>query len=61
MTAALEGYEALEGYVEELLHTLRVVLFLAGCEGPGELRARPRVVTGLTGQWIEQLERADTH
>ena len=55
--AALEGYAALGGYLEELLDTLRIVLFLTGSRTPSDLLSRPRVVTGVTADWIEQLRR----
>jgi len=52
LTAALEGYPALEAFVEELLHTLRAVMFLCGARTVEELRNRPRVITGFTAGWI---------
>lgn len=55
LSAALEGYEALRSYVAELLHALRVALFLTGAATVAELRLRERVVTGATAEWLRQL------
>ncbi len=56
MAAALEGYDALRSYIEELLTTLRTVLFLTGSRTPADLRAKERVVLGRTGEWLGQLK-----
>jgi isopentenyl-diphosphate delta-isomerase len=55
MSAALEGYEAVQTYLDELLGTLRVVLFLTGSRTVAELRERPPVITGRTRDWLEAL------
>ena len=55
LTAALESYQALQAYVAELLHTLRVVMFLMAARTPPDLRRRERVITGETGQWLRGL------
>lgn len=56
LTAALEGIDELRAYVQELLHALRVALFLTGSATVAELRTRQRVVTGDTASWLRQLE-----
>ena len=53
LTAALESEDALHVYIAELLHTLRVVLFLSGARSPFDLRARDRVLTGSTASWLQ--------
>jgi len=55
LSAALEGEKALRDYVAELLHALRVVMFLAGCSTPRELRGGERVITGETAVWLKAL------
>ena len=52
LSAALEGDTALHAYVAELLHALRVVLFLTGCRTVQELRTSDRVVLGATAEWL---------
>ncbi len=56
LSAALLGEQQLHAYVEELLHALRVVLFLAGVRRPRDLRALNPVVTGETAEWLRSLE-----
>jgi isopentenyl-diphosphate Delta-isomerase len=55
LEAALAGDEAVERWVQRFCHALRAILFLTGCRSPLELARRPRVVTGATRDWIEQL------
>ncbi len=55
MSAALDGYDALRSYVEELLGTLRVVLFLTGSQTPREVRSRRHIILGRTAEWLRQL------
>ena len=55
LSAALDGPEAIRAYVEELLHTLRVALFLAGAGNVADLKARPHIVTGRTAEWARQM------
>ena len=55
LQAALEGDQAVERWIDQFLHELRTVLFLTGSASAAALRQRPRVVTGLTRAWIEQL------
>jgi len=56
LSAALEGIDALRSYVAELLHGLRVVMFLAGCRTAAELRTRERVITGETAAWLTAVQ-----
>jgi isopentenyl-diphosphate delta-isomerase len=55
LQAALEGDAAVDTWVEQFLHELRTVLFLTGSSSQAALRTRPRVITGLTRAWLDQL------
>ncbi len=55
MSAALDGYDALRSYIQELLATLRVVLFLTGSRTLHDLRDRQHIVLGRTAEWLRQL------
>jgi isopentenyl-diphosphate delta-isomerase len=55
LSAALEGQAALQRLVEELLHALRVIMFLTGARKPSDLRSRERVITGQTAVWLQGL------
>jgi isopentenyl-diphosphate delta-isomerase len=55
LQAALEGDTAVDAWITQFLSELRTVLFLTGSGDVASLRAKPRVVTGFTGAWIEQL------
>jgi isopentenyl-diphosphate delta-isomerase len=55
LQAALEGDAAVNAWIAQFLLELRTVLFLTGARDASELRQRPRVVTGLTREWIGQL------
>jgi isopentenyl-diphosphate delta-isomerase len=55
LQAALEGDQAVDAWIDQFLHELRTVLFLTGSANAAELRKRPRVITGATRAWIEQL------
>jgi isopentenyl-diphosphate delta-isomerase len=59
LQAALEGDQAVDTWIDQFLHELRTVLFLTGSASLADLRQRPRVVTGATRAWIEQLGYAD--
>jgi isopentenyl-diphosphate delta-isomerase len=52
LAAALEGFGALCAYIEELLDTLRAVLFLTGSASVRELQASDRVLIGHTAEWL---------
>jgi isopentenyl-diphosphate Delta-isomerase len=56
LSSALDGQEALHGYIEELLDSLRVVMFLTGARTLADLRDRERVVTGETALWLRSLK-----
>ncbi|MDQ3809850.1 MAG: type 2 isopentenyl-diphosphate Delta-isomerase, partial [Chloroflexota bacterium] len=53
--AALEGDEAVDGWVGQFLNELRAVLLLTGSVDAAALRAKPRVVLGATESWLRQL------
>lgn len=55
LQAALNGDEAVTRWIEQFLLELRTALFLTGCETPAEICEKPRVITGSTQAWLEQL------
>ena len=55
LSAALESQETLYRYVDELVHTLRVVLFLTGSATIAALRRGERAITGETAAWNKAL------
>jgi isopentenyl-diphosphate Delta-isomerase len=55
LQAALAGDEAVDTWISQFLSELRTVLFLTGSADLGALRGKPRVVTGATREWVEQM------
>ncbi|MCA1647761.1 MAG: isopentenyl-diphosphate delta-isomerase [Chloroflexi bacterium] len=55
LQAALEGEGAVDAWLEQFLNELRTVLFLTGSDDLASLRQKPRVVTGTTRAWLDQL------
>ena len=55
LQAALAGDQAVDRWIDQFLHELRTVLFLTASASAAELRQKPRVITGVTRAWIEQL------
>lgn len=55
LQAALAGDAAVDDWINQFLDELRTVLFLTGSASVEELQSKPRVITGLTRQWISQL------
>jgi isopentenyl-diphosphate delta-isomerase len=55
LQAALEGDDAVDRWIRQFVDELRTVMFLTGSEDLSALRRQPRVVTGLTREWISQL------
>jgi isopentenyl-diphosphate Delta-isomerase len=55
LQAALEGDSAVDAWVGQFLEELRTVLFLTGSRDVARVRATPRVVTGVTREWMTQL------
>jgi isopentenyl-diphosphate delta-isomerase len=55
LQAALEGDAAVDTWIDQFLHELRTVLFLTGSADLAALRSKPRVVTGATRAWLDQL------
>ena len=55
LQAALEGDQAVDAWIGQFLLELRTALFLSGSANAEALRLQPRVVTGATRAWIEQL------
>jgi isopentenyl-diphosphate delta-isomerase len=57
LQAALQGGDkAVDAWVEQFLLELRTALFLTGAADVTSLRAKPRVITGATRAWLDQLE-----
>lgn len=59
LAAALEGDEAIDAWVEQFLEELRAAVFLCGARSSRELGGLPRVVTGETRRWLDDLGYAD--
>jgi isopentenyl-diphosphate Delta-isomerase len=55
LQAAVDGDEALDRWIGTFLEELRTVLMLTGRTRPGDLRVHPRVVTGRTRAWLDEL------
>jgi isopentenyl-diphosphate Delta-isomerase len=55
LQAALEGDAAVDAWIGQFVEELRTVLFLTGSLDAATLRQKPRVITGLTRDWIVQL------
>jgi isopentenyl-diphosphate Delta-isomerase len=55
LSAAEGGDDALDAWLGRFLEELRTVLMLSGCRRPGELRGRPRVISGRTRTWLDEL------
>ena len=55
LQAALQGDDAVNTWIVQFLDELRTVLFLTGSASVEELQRRPRVMTGLTREWVSQL------
>jgi isopentenyl-diphosphate delta-isomerase len=55
LSAALEGYEALAGWLTGFIEELRVALFLTGSPSVAALQSQPRVILGPTRHWLRQL------
>jgi isopentenyl-diphosphate delta-isomerase len=55
LAAAVEGEEALDDWISGFLEELRVATFLSGCRSVAELAAVPRVITGETRRWLDDL------
>jgi len=55
LQAALEGDSAVDAWIRQFLAELRTVLFLTGCANVSASRAKPRVISGATQEWISQL------
>ena len=55
LQAALDGEQAVDRWIEQFLLELRTTLFLSGAVDAAALRAKPRVVTGETKDWLAQL------
>jgi isopentenyl-diphosphate delta-isomerase len=55
LQAALQGDDAVDGWIQQFLGELRTVLWLTGSGSPEAIRSRPRVITGETRVWLDQL------
>ena len=54
LQAGLEGDPAVEAWITQFLSELRTSLFLTGSADLAALRLKPRVVTGMTREWLAQ-------
>ena len=52
LRAASTGYSETKGELEQLVHELKVAMFLSGCRTVREMQRAPYVLTGETRQWI---------
>jgi isopentenyl-diphosphate delta-isomerase len=59
LQAALEGDAAVDAWITQFLDELRTALFLTGSRDLEALRTGPRVISGSTRAWIEQLGYAE--
>ena len=59
LVAAQEGDQALDRWIEGFLDELRVAVFLSGSRSAAELTGAPRVVTGQTRRWLDDLGYGD--
>lgn len=50
---ASKSHEDVEKKIYSLMKELRIAMFLVGAKNLEELRKKPLVVTGLTGQWLD--------
>lgn len=55
LIAALEGEQAVEALIRQLLEELRVAVFLSGGRSVGDLRSAELVVLGETRRWLDDL------
>jgi isopentenyl-diphosphate Delta-isomerase len=55
LAAALVGEAAIDDWIEQFLEELRVAIFLSGGRRPEDLRHAPRVITGYTRRWLDDL------
>jgi isopentenyl-diphosphate delta-isomerase len=56
LQAALEGDTAIDAWIDQFLHELRTVLFLTASSDLSSLRTKPRVISGATRAWLDQLQ-----
>lgn len=49
---AVEGFEPLKTWIEELLREFRVTMFLLGAKNLEELKKVPLILTGETSKWL---------
>lgn len=55
LQAALEGDAAVDSWIEQFTQEMRTALFLTGSTDVAALRTKPRVITGMTRAWLDQL------
>ncbi len=59
LAAALEGEEVLGTWIECFLEELRVAVFLTGGSRAADLQTTPKVITGETRRWLDDLGYSD--
>jgi isopentenyl-diphosphate delta-isomerase len=55
LVAALEGEEALDAWISHFLEELKVAIFLTGGTRAADLHSIPKVITGETRRWLDDL------
>ena len=50
---AVGGEEYLDAYIDMLIQELKVVMFLVGARNVDELKKKPAVILGRTGEWLK--------
>ncbi|MEM2122312.1 MAG: type 2 isopentenyl-diphosphate Delta-isomerase [Candidatus Bathyarchaeia archaeon] len=58
LRAAVESRETVSSLIEEIIRELKLAMFLTGSRNIRELRCKPLVILGRTGEWLT-LRRVD--
>ena len=48
------GYDGAVAFLEQVVETVRAIVFLTGCRTPSELRTAPKVIGSTLRAWLEQ-------
>lgn len=48
------GYDGVVAFLEQVIASVRAIVFLTGCRTPGELRTAPKVIGSRLKAWLEQ-------
>jgi isopentenyl-diphosphate delta-isomerase len=52
LRAAVKSREAVSSLIEEVIQELRLAMFLTGSGNIGELKCKPLIILGRTGEWL---------